>query len=128
MRLILAGGRHFDDSRMVSDALSALNRIRPFAVLIHGGCPGIGIPAEAWGRRHGIHIVRYPPPRAGSRVDNERRDEFMISDGRPDLLLAFPGGRRTQRLCSLAAQAGVERIEAAMLVAQAAAEAITIPA
>ncbi len=62
MRLILAGGRHFDDSRMVGDALSALHRIRPFAVLIHGGCPGIGIPAEAWGRRHGIHIVRYPPP------------------------------------------------------------------
>lgn len=61
MRLLVCGGRHFEDAEMVHHELTALHWRKPISVVVHGSIAGVGIIAEAWARRHGIAVVRYPP-------------------------------------------------------------------
>jgi YspA, cpYpsA-related SLOG family len=107
MRLIICGGRHFRDMALVERELTRINAARPIDVLVHGGSAGIGMPVEAWGQEHDVHIVRYPPCRTPGRNSDARRDMFMLSDGRPDAMLAFPGGRRTKALVQMAEAQGI---------------------
>ncbi|MDH6234963.1 hypothetical protein M2281_005584 [Mesorhizobium soli] len=96
MRLLICGGRHFDETATILDELNRLHAHRPITVLIHGGLPLIGTPAEAWARQNDVHVIRYPAnwTLLGKQADT-RRNLFMLEDSRPDMLLAFPGGRHT---------------------------------
>lgn len=108
MRLLICGGRHFDDSMMVESELSHFHAQTPVSVLIHGGLPGLGVPAEAWARRNGVRLIRYPANFSlGKRGDFER-DDFMLEDSRPEALLAFPGGGRTAKLLGRAQEVGID--------------------
>jgi hypothetical protein len=99
MRLLVCGGRHFEDAETVHRELTRLHWQKPIRVLIHGGVTGAGINAEAWARRYGIAVVRYPPnwELYGKKAEGLRND-FMLEDSRPALVLAFPGGRHTAHL------------------------------
>jgi len=113
MRLLVCGGRHFDDSMLVERELSRVHERTPVSVLIHGGLPGLGVPAESWARRNGVRLIRYPANFSiGKRGDFER-DEFMLEDSRPDALLALPGGRRTREMCDHARRSGLPVLDAA---------------
>lgn len=103
MRLLLAGGRHLDDGGLVNRALDALCVAHPLTVLIHGGHPALGPQAEAWARRHDLHVIRYPANRQlhGRRAEM-LRNAFMLVDSRPDLVLALPGGADTADLVARA--------------------------
>lgn len=107
MRLLICGGRHFDDAIKVENELSLLHARAPISVLIHGGMPGIGMPAEGWARRNNVHLVRYPANWSMGKCGDTMRDRFMLADSRPDGLLAFPGGRRTDQLVCAAAERGL---------------------
>jgi hypothetical protein len=39
------------------------------------------------------------------------RNERMLTEGKPDLVVAFPGGRGTAHMTRLAREAGVEVVE-----------------
>jgi hypothetical protein len=69
---------------------------------------GVGIAAEAWARSSGTPVVRYPPnwKLYGKKAEG-LRDAFMIEDSRPDLVLAFPGGRHTADLIQKAIDAKI---------------------
>jgi NADPH:quinone reductase-like Zn-dependent oxidoreductase len=108
MRILVCGGRHFEDAEKIHRELSRLHWRRPVTVLIHGSVSGVGIAAEAWARRIGIAVVRYPPNWEffGKRAE-ALRNAFMIEDSRADLVLAFPGGRHTADLAARASDAGI---------------------
>lgn len=108
MRLLVCGGRHFDDSILVDGQLSRVHSKTPIKVLIHGGLPGLGVPVEAWARRTGVHLVRYPANFTLGKQGDFERDSFMLEDSRPDVLLVFPGGRRTVQLSGRAQARGIE--------------------
>jgi SLOG family YspA-like protein len=99
MRLLVCGGRHFEDAETVHRELTRLHWQKPISVLIHGSVTGVGIAAEAWARRYGIAVVRYPPnwELYGKKAEGLRSD-FMLGDSRPALVVAFPGGRHTADL------------------------------
>ncbi|QCI66986.1 DUF2493 domain-containing protein [Phreatobacter stygius] len=103
MRVLICGGRHYDDAAAIRRELDRLHGGQPIGVLIHGGLAAIGNAAEAWAREHNVHVVRYPPnwTLLGNRAE-ARRNAFMLEDSRPDVLLAFPGGRDTADLVRLA--------------------------
>jgi hypothetical protein len=105
MRLLICGGRHFDNAVLVDTELSRINVKTPISVMIHGGLPGIGFPAEAWARRNSVHVIRYPANFSLGKNGDFMRDLFMLEDSRPDAMLMFPGGRRTAEIL-LAARAG----------------------
>ncbi len=98
MRLLICGGRHFHDAARIDSELSSLHAATPIRVIIHGGLPGIGAPAEAWARRNNVHVIRYPANFSQGKSGDFTRDRFMLADSRAEALLAFPGGRRTGEL------------------------------
>lgn len=112
MRVLVCGGRAFSDKRLVAKTLSPLHRQRAFSVLIHGGASGADEIAHLWAEFAGVPIERYPAdwkqfgPAAGPI-----RNRQMLVDGKPDLVVAFPGGRGTANMVAQAREAGVEVIE-----------------
>jgi hypothetical protein len=108
MRVLVGGGRHFEDAEMVHQELVRQHWRKPISVLIHGSVTGVGIAAEAWARSSGTPVVRYPPnwKLYGKKAEG-LRDAFMIEDSRPDLVLAFPGGRHTADLIQKAIDAKI---------------------
>jgi hypothetical protein len=108
MRLIVCGRRSFTDFELVRRELSHLNRQRPISVLIHGWVGPAAPVVEHWARENDISIVRYPPNWELHGKDAEvRRNEFMLSDSRPGLVVAFPGGPDTSDLVHRALNKGV---------------------
>jgi hypothetical protein len=108
MRLIVSGGRDFADFELVERELRRLNLRKPISVVIHGWIGPAAPVVEHWAREHGIPIVRYPPnwELHGKRAE-VYRDEFMLGDSRPDLIVAFPGGRHTAGFVQRALNKGV---------------------
>jgi len=113
MRVLICGGRHYEDGETVHHELIRFNWRNPISVIIHGGVPGAGAAAEAWARRNGVFVVRYPPnwERFGKRGERIRNN-FMLADCRPDRVIAFPGGSDTADLVAKASAAGIQVIYA----------------
>jgi len=99
MRLLVTGGRHLDDVALIHRALILIHAQSPLSVLIHGGHAILGAAVEDWARNMRLHVLRYPANwrELGKRAEGIRND-FMLADSRPDLVLAFPGGNDTRAL------------------------------
>jgi hypothetical protein len=108
MRVLVCGGREFTDRGRLDRALAAFNRACPISVLIEGDARGADRFAGEWGRANGITVLVFPAEweRLG-RAAGLIRNEQMLREGKPDVVLAFPGGRGTAHMKRIAAAAGV---------------------
>lgn len=114
LRVLVCGSRHCEGamSDFVWNWLSGFISERGVSCIIHGAAPGVdtqamivadmmpGVkhhPFEADWHRHG---------RAAGPIRNRR----MIEEGKPDLVVAFPGGRGTANMVKQAREAGLEVI------------------
>ncbi|SEB81322.1 Protein of unknown function [Rhizobiales bacterium GAS188] len=99
MRVIVCGSGHADYSHLVAFELTQLHERQPIRVLAHGGGQGVCAAAEEWARLNSVSVVRYPPNwvRLGKKAE-AMRNEFMLEDSRPDMVIAFPGGDCTADL------------------------------
>lgn len=97
MRLLVTGGRRYNNADLLCATLDAIHRKHGITKLIHGATPtgeGADWLADAWALEHDIPIERYAVdpvldgqwPGAGPR-----RNVRMIRDGKPDYGVAFPG-------------------------------------
>ena len=110
MRLLVTGGRDYSDEATVT---RVLNEIMP-AVLIVGDARGADALAREWATATNIergepvllHVFDADWDRYGKRA-GPIRNQRMLDQGRPDLVLAFPGGRGTEDMCRRAKAAGV---------------------
>ncbi len=114
-RVLVCGGRNWRDSGFVWRNLTQImNREGvPFECLIEGECPygGVDLYAKNWAVAHGIPVLPFPPKIApNGRVLGSERNAQMLREGKPDLVIAFPGGIGTANMCKLAKAAGV-RVE-----------------
>lgn len=104
MRLLVCGGRDFDRGDLVQRALRLL---RPTLVM-HGAARGADMLAGL-----AAHALRIPvePYYADWKQHGRRagpiRNAEMLREGRPDAVLAFPGGRGTADMIKKAVAAGV---------------------
>jgi hypothetical protein len=107
MRLLVCGGRHYRDERSLRRVLDAALRTGDLT-LIAGGARGADRLARQWAVDRGVPCATYPAdwdqhgPAAGSI-----RNQQMLDDGRPDMVLAFPGGRGTADMVERAHRKGV---------------------
>ncbi len=97
MKLLVSGGRDFDDVEFVVTHLNRLHKARQITQLIHGAAKGVDTIAAFWAEENGIaprpfpaEWVEYGRYRAGPI-----RNQQMLDEGRPDALFAFPGGSGT---------------------------------
>lgn len=103
--MAVTGGRDFTDIERVRSALSSLEP-RP-TLLIHGAAQGADSLAAQVAAEMGILIEAHP-----ADWDKHRRAAGPIRNAemvarRPDLLLAFPGGKGTANMTRQAIAAGI---------------------
>lgn len=112
MRLLVCGGRNFSNEEEVFKALDQINAKTPVSLLIQGGAKGADMLARAWALSSDIACDTYPAewakhgPAAGPI-----RNQAMIDDGKPDLVVAFSGGRGTADMVRRAKLACLHTIE-----------------
>lgn len=113
-RVLICGGRDFGDRALMSRTLM---RFKPDNValdasehiFILGGAPGADTLAEEWADVFGVRKRIYPADwETHGRAAGPIRNQRMLDEGRPDLVIAFPGGRGTADMVRRARAAGVE--------------------
>lgn len=113
LAVLVCGGRDFSDAAMLRAQLDRLHAARPIAVLIEGDARGADKLAGEWAEAHGVTVRRFPADwQRYGRSAGPRRNQQMLDEGRPDLVVAFPGGKGTAGMVKLARAAGCEVIEA----------------
>ena len=111
LRVLVCGGREYSDYGAVRNALDAIALRRGIGTVIHGGAGGADTLAGRWAASNGIPAVVFRPNWARhGRGAGMRRNRDMLTRGKPDLVLAFPGGPGTANMVSIAARAGVRVI------------------
>ena len=90
-----------------------MDSIEP-SVVIHGGARGADQLAGAWAKERQVSYKTYPAQwdRYGKSA-GFRRNEQMLNEGNPDLIIAFPGGNGTAHMMRIARQRGYEVTEIA---------------
>ena len=98
-RVIFCGGRDYNDLQMVEAVFEA---IKPTFV-ITGGAPGADTLCDEFAKKMGIDRVVYPANWVKlDKAAGPARNARMLLDGRPDLVVAFPGGAGTADMISKA--------------------------
>jgi hypothetical protein len=107
-RILVCGGRSYADFTSVSKALVNIHLSIGILFLIHGGVSGADALANTWAVKYGVPVKSYPP---NWEAHGERavgvRNALMIADGKPHLVVAFPGGPGTVDLLEKVAVAGL---------------------
>src|SRR5262245_24499598 len=111
MRVLVCGGRDYADSQTLADTMSRLRAERGISVVIAGGARGADTLAEEWAKANGIECIVFHADWATlGRSAGPIRNKRMLDEGRPDLVVAFPGGRGTSDMTRRALDAGIEVI------------------
>ena len=108
MRLLVCGGRDFDDFEVVNEELTWLSGSHHIEVIIHGGARGADTLAGEWAKLCRIPVQVFRAQwGAHGRSAGPVRNRQMIVEGKPDFVLAFPGGRGTANMIEQAREAGI---------------------
>ena len=106
MRVLVCGGREYTDRERVFAVLDAM--ADQIDRLICGGARGADDLAYIWACRRDKSPERYMAEweRYGRRA-GPIRNQRMIDEGKPDLVIAFPGGRGTADMVRRARSASI---------------------
>lgn len=108
MTVLVCGGRNFGNRWWLYTALDALHDWKPIDVLIHGDARGADHLAGEWARDRKVPCRRYPADwEKHGKSAGPRRNQQMLDEGRPDLVMAFPGGAGTRDMVTRAKRAGI---------------------
>lgn len=114
MRILVCGGRKYADKTTLWDTLDKLWRAYPHDTLtiIQGGATGADQIAREWCEAREVPYDNYPADwKHHGRAAGPIRNQIMIDQGRPNLVLAFKGGAGTADMVRKARAAGIEVIE-----------------
>lgn len=113
MRVLVCGGREFgkamEERSLLEDVLHfVLGRQRHRGTIVHGAARGADALAAEWAEIHCWQAAAFPAlwdvhGNAAGAIRNQR----MLDEGRPDIVIAFPGGRGTADMVRRARKAGV---------------------
>lgn len=107
MRVLVCGGRDYADQPKVFDELARLHADKPITLLIEGGARGADFLAAQWAHLNGVPRESYPADWSKGRAAGPIRNKRMLDEGKPDLVVAFPGGRGTANMIEQARRANV---------------------
>lgn len=111
MKVLVCGGRDFSDWRLLQETLEGLHRHRPFSLVITGGASGADDLAARWGHYAKLPVCIFPANwKHLGKAAGTARNRAMMDLGKPDVVVAFPGGIGTAHMADYAARAGAEVI------------------
>lgn len=115
MRVLVCGGRDYDDSRRVYAVLDKLHAEAGILRLIEGGAQGADRLARDWANNiGGVRVETFEADwEHHGKFAGPMRNSRMLAEGRPDVVVAFPGGRGTADMVRKARREGVKVVEIA---------------
>lgn len=109
MRVLVCGGRDFNDADLLMSTLDDLDDVKTISVIIHGGARGADQLADRWAHSKYVEVEEYAADwDAHKKAAGPIRNRQMLVEGKPDLVVAFPGGSGTANMISQAQKAGVK--------------------
>lgn len=128
MKVLVCGGRYYNDRHRGYKMLSDYHNKHDITEIIQGGALGADNIASDWADRHGIKNTEFRPdwndltaPGAVIRINKYGRrynakagfdrNQRMLKIGKPDLVIAFPGGNGTADMVARARAADIDVIE-----------------
>jgi hypothetical protein len=117
MRVLICGGRDFDDYHSfwysmndISDKFDFDNK-QPITI-IQGGAKGADAFARTYAIECGFELENYEANWSKyGRSAGYIRNAQMLEEGKPDLVIAFPGGKGTAMMVKLAQKAKIKVIK-----------------
>lgn len=130
VRILVCGGRDYGDKDKVFATLDRLvstdenNQLGHPVTIIHGAC-GVDKSRPNWAKMKGADRLaddwavcnwktteRFPADWTRySSAAGQVRNREMLRDGRPNLVVAFPGGNGTAHMIEISKEAGIPVIE-----------------
>ncbi len=111
-KVLVCGGRGYHDLIEIAKVLNRLNAERKFTSLISGCADGADLCGLVWARSNYIPTHVFPAKwKEYGKAAGPIRNQQMLDEGKPDLIVAFPGGNGTRDMVKRAKLAGVEVLE-----------------
>ncbi len=127
-RVLVCGGREYGDidrsmpihlqdrvvrqKRLLFDTLSTFKVDRGISVIIQGGAKGADECALHWATRDLVPVETFKADwKTHGKAAGPIRNQRMIDEGKPDVVIVFPGGRGTADMVQRARADGIEVIE-----------------
>lgn len=112
MRVLVCGGRDYNDAPLVDKTLDSYWERSGHMVVIQGGASGADRLARAWCVRRLVMYENYPAAwKTLGKAAGPIRNQQMIDEGRPEIVVAFPGGRGTGDMVKRAKAAGIPVVQ-----------------
>lgn len=105
MRVLICGGRDFTDSELFEKIMDEY--VGKITTVIHGSARGADTLGHLWGLRHNLEILEYPANWNYGKSAGPIRNAQMLTEGKPEIVIAFPGGKGTQNMIDQAKKAGI---------------------
>lgn len=108
-RVLVCGGREYRQRARVWYALDQYHaKHGPIEVVIHGCARGADLLAKEWAHARGIAELPFLPDWKGrGKAAGPIRNQQMLDEGRPTVVIAFPGGNGTADMVRRAREAGI---------------------
>lgn len=108
MRVLVCGGRDFNNYEVVKQWVDSFSPTH----IIEGGAKGADTLGWKYAKSNGIDFTTFKAEwdRHG-KAAGMIRNQQMIDEGKPDLVVAFQGGRGTQDMIKRAKKHGIEVVE-----------------
>jgi YspA, cpYpsA-related SLOG family len=104
LKLLVCGGRDYNNIVKLNKVLDTYN----IDCIIEGGAPGADKLAKLYGTNKGICVLTCEANwNKYGKSAGPLRNKWMLDYGRPDLVVAFPGGSGTASMVALAEAACV---------------------
>ncbi len=93
MKVLVCGGRNYNDYESVK---SCLDMLPPITCIISGCARGADTLGIRYAEEHNIPIMRFPADwNTYGKAAGSIRNQQMLDEGQPQLVIAFPGGSGT---------------------------------
>ena len=110
-KVLVCGGREFDNYKLLRDTLDKVVGDEQ-CVIVSGMARGADFLGVRYANEMGDLVEEYPADwNKHGRAAGPIRNQQMLDEGKPDLVVAFPGGKGTAHMIRIAKKAGINVIE-----------------
>lgn len=106
MKVLVCGGRHYCDMKFLYHVLDIF--ANSIDVIISGCAPGADSLALGWANKNNKSKKLFHPDwKQYGKKAGPIRNQKMLDEGNPDVVIAFPGGNGTKHMIKISKNANV---------------------